>query len=149
MAFRASSIIPAEAYKQVKQLAVNVKRYSQGAITSSAAGPITYDDIRDLYVFLKNAEAQLVSLAAIPGLSEYAAAQEDGDDYNIGAEFTEMLNAIAAARSWMTANVPTTGITAVAPESWTASGSMIATTFASEQTAALRTNLQTIVNAIV
>lgn len=148
MAFRATNVIPQISYQQVRGAARNVKANCAAFIAQMAASGANYTFLRDAYIFLKNADAQFASLAATPGLAEYAAAQEDDPAYDVAAEFTAMRGTIAAVLSWMDANVPTS-VTAVAPTAWTQSGPLIATTFTPAQTTPLRTLLQACADSIV
>ena len=148
MAFRASNVIPSKAYDQVRILARNVKSNCAHAITRMATSGADYTFLRDVRVFLANADAQFAELATTPGLPEYAAAQENDPAYDVAAEFTAMRGAIQAATGWMDANVPTS-VTAVAPSAWVSAGPLIATTFTAAQTAPLRTQLQAVADCII
>ena len=147
MAFRATNVIPQLAYQQVRNLARNVKVNCAAFVSQMAASGATYTLLRDIYVFLKSADAQFDALAATPGLALYAQQQENDPTYDVAAEFTAMRATIATALSWMATNVPTS-VTAVAPAEWTQNGPLIATTFTSAQTAPLRTLLQSVADSI-
>lgn len=147
MAFRATNIVPQRAYQQVKGAAANVKAECASYIAQMAASGANYVLLRDLYVFLKNANAQFTTLAATPGIVTYAKAQEDDENYDVAAEFTAMQSAITAVLAWMNANVPTS-VTALAPSAWTATGPLISTSFNAAQTLGLRTALQAAADSI-
>jgi hypothetical protein len=148
MAFRATNVIPQIAYQQVRATARNVKVNSDAFVSQMAASGANYTFLRDVYIFLKNADTQFATLSAVPGIAEYAQQQEDDPTYNVGAEFTAMRNTIAAVLSWMNSNVPTS-VTAVAPTAWVQDGPLIATAFTAQQTAPLRTLLQAVSASIV
>jgi hypothetical protein len=147
MAFRATSITTQRAYQQVKGAAANVRANCAGFISRLAGGNADYVLLRDIYVLLHNASAQLTSLAATPGLAAYASDQEGDPEYDVVAEFTALQATLAAALSWMGSNVPT-NVTAVSPANWPSSEGLIATTFTPAQTAGLRTQLAAVVAAI-
>lgn len=147
MAFRATNVVPQRAYQQVKGAAANVKAECARYITQMAASGANYVLLRDLYVFLKNANTQFATLAATPGIAAYAQAQEDDDQYDVAAEFATMQAAVTAVLTWMDANVPTS-VTALAPSVWTATGPLISTSFNAAQTLGLRTALQAAADSI-
>lgn len=147
MTFRASSVVPQNAYQQVKATAVQLKLNVTGIISTLAAGNATYDYLRGVYLTLKRAQDQFDALKVTPGLSNYAKAQENDPAYDVGAEFVAMQGAIGNAMSWMEANVPTSA-TIKPVASWDASGSLIQTEFTPVQTAGLRTVLSTVTAAI-
>lgn len=147
MAFRATSVTTQRAYQQVKGAAANVRANCSAFISNLAGENTNYQTLRDIYVLLHNASAQLTSLAATPGLAAYASDQEGDPEYDVVAEFTALQATLAAALSWMGSNVPT-NVTVVAPASWPSASSLIATTFTPAQTAGLRTQLQSVVDAI-
>lgn len=147
MAFRATSVTTQRAYQQVKGAAANVRANCSAFISKLAAENASYALLRDVYVLLHNAGAQLSSLASTPGLAEYAAAQEGDPQYDVVAEFTALQAAIANVLTWMQSNVPV-NVTAVSPVGWPTSESLIATTFTPEQTAGLRTQLAAVIAAI-
>lgn len=147
MAFRATSITTQRAYQQVKGAAANVRANCSAFISKLAGENTNYQTLRDIYVLLHNASAQLSSLAATPGLAAYAAEQEADQNYDVVAEFTALQVVIGATLAWMSSNVPTS-VTAVAPASWPSASSLIATSFTPAQTAGLRTQLQSVVDSI-
>lgn len=147
MAFKATNVIPEDAYKRAKRTAANVKLHSNAAITKFAATGANFADLRDLYVFLKNADADFGSISTTPGLAAYAQAQENDAEYNVAEQFTAMRASIQSAMAWVSANAPT-NVTALAPASWTSEGTLIATTFTVLQTAGMRAQLQTVVDSI-
>ena len=86
MAFRATNIIPQIAYQKVRGAAANVKTNCSAFISQMAASGANYSFLRDIRVFLSNANASFTSLATTPGLADYAKAQENDPSYNIAAE---------------------------------------------------------------
>lgn len=147
MAFRATNVIPQIAYQKVRGAAANVKTNCAAFIAQLAASGATYGFLRDIYVFLKNADAQFDALATTPGLALYAQQQEADGTYDVAAEFTAMQATIDTATGWMEANVPVS-VTATAPAQWTATGPLIATAFTPAQTAGFRTVLQAVADSI-
>lgn len=146
MAFRASNIVPQQAYQMVKGAAVQLK-INLNAMTAQLAGSdANYEFLRDIYRTLSRAHGQFNALAATPGLEAYAKTQEDDQAYDVVAEFDAMLGAITDATDWMDANVPTS-VTVSAPAAW-GDGAMISTVFTPAETAPLRAALQAVVTTI-
>ena len=147
MPFLASNTIPQDAYQRTKRTAVSLKANCQGFVTQLAAANANYSFLRDIYMTLKNANAFFETMKAVPGIGDYAKAQENDAAYNVAAEFTAMQGAIATAVTWMNSNVPTS-VTAITPANWTDNGPMIATEFTPAQTATLRTHITAVANSI-
>lgn len=148
MAFRATNIVPQEAYQTVKRAAIQLRVNAQAHVTQLAASGADYDFLRDIYLTQKRADAQFAALKTTPGLAQYARDQEDDPAYDVAAEFNAMQAAIANVIAWMDANVPT-NVTAEPTTAWVSTTeSLIATTFTPAQTAGLRTQLQGVVDSI-
>lgn len=147
MAFLASNAIPQDVYQRTKRTALNLKQSCQDFVVRLAAANATYTMLRDIYITLTNANAFFDAVKAVPGLADYAAAQENDPTYDVAAEFVAMQAAITAAQTWMEQNIPT-NVTAVAPANWAQNGPMIATEFPPAQTSNLRAALNGVVSAI-
>ena len=148
MAFRASNVIPQNAYQQVKATAVQLRLNVQAMGAHLAANNATYDYLRGVYQTLKRADDQFTTLRSTPGLADYAKAQEDDPAYDVAAEFVAMQNTIASTLAWMEANVPLS-VTLRPMSEWTDGGSLVATSFTPAQTAQLRTRLDAVVASVV
>lgn len=146
MAFKASNIVPQEAYAVTKSAAVQLKLNVAAFISTLAANNASYEFLRDIYRTLARGKNQLNALASTPGLVDYAKVQEDDPAYDVVAEFSALLGAVANAMTWMETNVPLT-VTLKPLAEWTDT-TVIATTFTPAQTAAFRTHLSAVVNAI-
>lgn len=146
MAFKASNIVPQEAYRTVKAAAVQLKINLQSFNVTMAAGNIGYDFIRGIYRTLARANNQFTQLRSTPGLLAYAKSQEDDVAYNVAAEFSDMQAAITSAISWLEGNVPTS-VTIKPVTSWDDS-TLISNEFTPAQTAQLRTRLASVVATI-
>jgi hypothetical protein len=146
MTFRASNVVPQEAYRIVKQAAVNLKTNLQGINSQLASADADYEFLRNIYRVMERAQTQLSELATTPGLGDYAQAQEGDDTYDVAAEFTTMLASITAARGWMEANVPT-NVTVGSPSTW-GDGTLVTNVFTQAQTAGLRTALSAVIATI-
>lgn len=146
MAFRASNVVPQEAYRLVKSAAVQLKVNLQGFNTRLASSGADYDFLQGIYLTLTRADAQFDSLKATAGLAQYAKDQENDPAYDVAAEFTALQASMAAATAWMVANVPT-NVTAKSPDQWDG-GVIISTAFTAGQTGGLQTALQAVIDGI-
>ena len=146
MAFRASNIVPSDAYQVVKRAAVQLKINLVGQKAQLAASGANYQFLQDIYMTLKRANEQFNSLKTAPGLADYAKVQENDPAYDVAAEFTSMQTSITDCMTWMDTNVPT-AVTANVPSQWDG-GSIISNTFTPAQTAGLQNALQAVVDKI-
>jgi len=147
MAFKASNVVPQEAYRIVKGAAVQLKANLQGINTRLSASGADYDFLREIYRTLARANNQFDNLKTTPGLAAYATEQENDVSYNVVTEFTTMQAAISSALSWMDTNVPTS-VTVKTPNQWADGETLISNTFTAAQTAGLRTALSAVISAI-
>lgn len=146
MAFKASNVVPQEAYRIVRG-AANQLRINLIAIKAQlAASGADYAYLKSIVRLLVNANNQFDTLKSTPGLAAYAQEQENDPTYDVAAEFTAMQSAITGAIAWMDANVPTS-VTVGAPSTW-GEGSIITNTFTAGQTAGLQTAIQSVIDEI-
>lgn len=146
MSFRASNVVPSDAYQILKRAAVQLKINLVSQNARLLASGADYSFLQDIYLTLTRANGQFDALKVTPGLAEYAQVQENDHAYDVAAAFTSMQAAIVGATGWMNANVPTS-VTAKAPATWDG-GVIIATTFTPAATAGLRAALQGVVDSI-
>jgi hypothetical protein len=146
MAFKASNIVPQDAYAILKRGAVQLKVNLQGINSRLAASNADYAFLQDIYLTLKRYQTQATTLAATPGIVAYAKDQEDDQTYDVVAEFNTMTATITSALGWLDANVPT-NVTAKAPADWDG-GVIISNEFTPAQTSVLRTRLTAVINTI-
>lgn len=146
MAFKASNVVPQDAYQVVKRAAVQLKINLQSQKAQLASSGADYQFLQDIYLTLTRANNQFNTLKTTPGLAAYAKDQENDPAYDVVAEFTAMQNAIGACTAWMDANVPTS-VTAKSPANWDG-GVIISNTFTAGQTAGLQAALQGVIDAI-
>ena len=146
MAFKASNVVPQEAYRQVKGAAVQLKINLLSMKSQLASSGANYDFLHGIYMTLKQADDQFTSLKSTPGLVQFAKDQESDQTYDVASEFTTMQASIAAAMAWMQSNVPTS-VTAKSPDQWSDS-SLISNTFTPAQTTGLQLALQSVIDEI-
>lgn len=146
MAFKASNVVPQEAYRQVKGAAVQLKVNLMSFKAKMAASGADYDYLHGIYMTLKRADDQFTSLKSTSGLAQYAKDQESDQAYDVAAAFTSMQAEISTAMAWMVANVPT-NVTAKSPDQW-GDSTLISNTFTAAQTSGLQTALQGVIDEI-
>jgi len=147
MAFKASNVLPADAYLTIKRGAVQLKVNLQGFVTYMAANDIDYDYLRGVYRTLERAKDQFDTLKTTAGLAQYAKDQESDQAYDVVTEFNSLITTIQAAITWLDNNV-STNVTAKLPENWR-DGTLISNTFTPVQTAGLRTALNAVSAEII
>ena len=146
MPFRASTVIPADAYDSVKREASALKTNAESAIKQMQSGTVGFSFVVTVVLALKEAQDTLTSLASTPGLVAYARDQEDDPAYDVTAEFQALLVALNATLVWVDQNLPRS-VAVSDPLSWTGPN-VVTTSFAPGATAGFRTVLTGVVDAI-
>ena len=147
MAFKASNVLPADAYLIIKRGAVQLKANLQGFVTYMAVNDTDYDYLRGVYRTLERSKTQFDTLKTTAGLAQYAKDQENDQTYDVVTEFNSLITTIQAAITWLDNNIPT-NVTAKLPENW-GDGTLISNAFTPAQTADLRTTLNAVSAEII
>lgn len=140
MAFKASQFSLQQGFAQALDIAQQEKRTLQGWY-AQLGGNITGMDAVAMLANLSRVLGIFSTIAAIPGLTDYAKTQFADANYNVATEFAAMVNALTAIQTWLKANVPANGVTIV-------DGALVGTTYAPAQTVALRTLVNTAIATI-
>lgn len=143
MAFRAER---AATYAAIRSRATQLKKLAQDSYDLTLAGPVSASAVRQLLDLFIQGKAELQSAAQVPGMAEYAQAQEGDAAYDVATEFTAMINAASAVIDWIVNAVPKSD-GYVLHEQWSASGVSVRT-FASADTAGLRTVLNAFIATV-
>lgn len=146
MAFKASNILPVTSYEGLKRRITILKSQLEAANADMLAGPIDYEFIHILYSGISGISIYLDEVKSTPGLSQHAKDQENDQDYNVVAEFVSLESSVDSALLWMQNNIPLS-VTLTPIQSWSTQ-SRISNTFNTAQTAALRSQIQAIINSI-
>jgi len=109
MGFPGTVLSPADAYRQATATAGRLKKESIIKRAVMIAGDISFDVVMRLRDDLINADALFATAAAVPGIVEYARAQNNDPDYDIIADFVAMRNAVSAALTAVEAALPQSG----------------------------------------
>lgn len=147
MAFRASNQIPARGYEEAKAEALRTRRTAEQYAATFAAGG-NADQIYSLLRLLAQHRLRLQEIAAIPGLADYARAQEADAGYDVAAEFVAVIAAVENAIVWMQAAIP---VSAGYEQMYTRFNGidLVPRTFTTAAVAPLVTRLQAIAAAVV
>lgn len=145
MAFRA--ILETE-YRRARDFASEARRRSVELRDTSAAGNVSFNVVEGLHAYLVDTIAEWERIATVPGIAEYAQAQHNDPAYDIGAEFTAMVNAAAASRDFIETSIPkdVNGFWLV--YSWDAEHKRVTRSFTPAQTVGLRTQLDALIATI-
>lgn len=147
MPFRASNQIPSKGYDEAKAEALRTRRTAeQYAATFAASG--NADQIYGLLRLLAQHRARLQEIAAIPGLADYARAQEADAAYDVAAEFVSVIAAVESTITWMQAAIP---VSAGYEQMYSRPNGidLVPRVFTSAALAPLITRLQAIASAVV
>ncbi len=106
MAFPASNQNLDNAYRAIKEAALQVKTQSQTMRTAAAGPGLSADRIVFYAQFLNTTKARMATLASTPGLPAYAQTQENNGALDIAAEYNAMVAQINATMAWIGANFP-------------------------------------------
>lgn len=103
----ASNQIPADAYREFKQLCNRVDGKCAEWIALLSAD-VDADQVWAWYTEMYLAWKRLNEIAAVPGIAEYAAAQEYAVDpaYDPAAAFATLMGALVSAKDWLYAAMP-------------------------------------------
>lgn len=130
MPFRASVLTLQKGFNQALELAATEKVYLQ-AWSTALAGNITSVYALEILSNLSRAIATLNTIKTLPGLQAYAQNQFGDGLYDVGTEFTAMVNALVAVENWLKANIPSNSVSIV-------NGVLSGNTYTPAQTAALK-----------
>lgn len=147
MAFRATNIIPEQAFAQAKTLAATLKSYCVNRSNDYATGA-TGKNILDALSALISYKEQLESIRTTPGIGAYAQEQEGDPAYDVGAEFVTLLSLLDATIQDIIATFPTDGSGYLLAETLDASGNRIPRTFPGASLSGIRSNLNAVANGV-
>lgn len=119
-----------------------VKRLADARAAQFAGNSVRAGLLLEVAEDLRGYRQTLMSAASAPGLAAYAQAEYADENYDIAADFTTMLAAMADVRDWIVANFPKNGGGYLLREQIAASGQVTERTFAAAELSALVTLLQ-------
>ncbi len=138
----------AAALQEAQQAAASVKGEAQSLRNNSAATTVTALDIIDTFSSLKSRLDRLNTLAATPGMSDYAKDQFSDPALNIGTEFTTMTAAIQAFLDWVDGNIVKSASGHIEERLIETNDTITAKTYTITQTAGMRTELDVLIATI-
>lgn len=145
MAFRATKN---SEYDRARSLIADMKRLAQVSHDAMATGNTSANALKQLLEVIANYDAQLADIAAVPGLADFARAQEGDPAYDVAGEFNSVRAAMDAVVTRVLNDVPKHPSTGhVLLETWDASGVSVRS-FTPAQTATLRDDLLSLIATI-
>lgn len=146
MAFKTDGL--AKAYTRGQSQAIALKNYASSAATNFAATTQSANAIIQTLNRHVEAIAEFDTLAAIPGLAQYARDQADDQAYDVVAEYNAMRAAAVSVRDWIINNFPVSGNGYIEKDTIDANGNVSVRQFTPAQTAGLVTELNALVATI-
>lgn len=104
MAFRSDKAL-AEAYEELKHWSRKLDAAAVSAV-NRLNSTVETEILIGFGYSVKAFRDNMASLAATPGLAQYARDQENDQSYDVVAEYNAMIAAADAVTSWMQTNIP-------------------------------------------
>lgn len=148
MAFR-TGVSLGDGFQDAKSQAAWIKNVMAQAVTV-LAGNADSNFIFQLTDNLRSAITLLNRDSAVSGMPAYAQSQYNDVAYNVGTEFTNMVNALNACVSWVVTNFPKDGTGKLLAYTFNAdnSGGRVPVSFTPAQTAGLTSALNSAIATI-
>ncbi len=143
MSFRATNILPQKGYDQAKKIATNLKRFANKRSADLAGGGDS-DQVLGTVDSMILFRQQLNEVATIPGIGEYAQAQENDPAYDVAAEFVALLSLIDAVITEVVSTFPIDGSGFLLAYTMNPDGTQVARTFSIAQMLNLRAALDAV-----
>ena len=134
---------------RIRGIARSIKQIAQDLRTASAAGNIIARRPVTVMESLTQMRAQLITLAAVPGIGDYAKTQFGDSGLDIGAEWLAMRTQLDAVILWVATNIPKDTVS----NRWIlteeiVNGLRVDRTFTPAETATMRTVLDALIATI-
>lgn len=138
------------AWTSARSIAGNIKTRALNISAQSQAGTLQAASILDFVAYLADAKAELTRISGLQGISTYAQEQLADPTLNIATEYNALIAALDNTVSWVIANFPKSveGYLLVQTFAVENNGRTISRTFTTEETATLRTVLDSLIVAI-
>lgn len=138
----------ADALANARSAATSIKAQAQALLAQIAAGSTSAAQLIAVPGYAAQWVTALNSYAAVPGMQAYAQAQLGNATLDITTAFTNMVSAIQAVASWLTANTPKDVNGNLLVMQYDANGNIVYATFTPAQLAGLVTALTGLVATI-
>ena len=106
MAFKASNLLPENAYSQARSAALNLRQYCQAKSTVIQASGMNGNDLLGIIETLKQASIDFAILKTTPGIAQYAKDQENDQTYDVATEFNALESLVNTAVTNLAASLP-------------------------------------------
>lgn len=148
MAVKASNVLPEQAYRDARVYATLLKAYLQSRSEQFQAGPTNADVLLATFHDVRRIRDSIQAAAGVPGIANYARAQENDPAYDVIAEWTALLSAVASLLSFVTTNFPKDANGYLLEKTFAADGTYVFRTFTSAQLAGLVSAIAAVVALI-
>lgn len=132
--------------QRAQSTAGNTKRIAANNHARMASGVITAGGLISLLDNLRGAHSELTTVAAMPGIADYA--EEQLGVETVTQDFGAMLSAIETAAGWIITHLPRADDGALKMEDMDAQGRRTERSFSTAQTAGLRSALDAVIATI-
>ena len=133
--------------EDIDRLAANIKQFAIRRKSDMATGSVGATTIFDVAINVRDARNRLSAMAAVPSIAARTAALKGVAEASIVADFNAMLAAMDNIVSWVAANFPKDANGFLLSQTLGADGP-IDRQFTTAQTAAMRTQLDSLIAAI-
>lgn len=109
MAFKASNLIPENAFNNARSVAINLKRYCEVKVSIIQTSGMNANDLLGVLSTLKQASIDLAALKVTPGIVQYAKDQENDQNYDVVAEFNALESLVNSSVTNLAMSFPVDG----------------------------------------
>lgn len=137
-----------QALEKITRTAGQVKAAAQQIRAASLTGPTGVNNVITYLGDLADFRDTLARLSATTGLAAFAQAQYSSASLDIAADYTTMLAAIDAVRTWIATNFPKAASGELLEKKFDANGRVVLNTFTTAALAGFRTQLDALIATI-
>jgi hypothetical protein len=135
-------------YDSALSTAKSMRKQAMDAITASAAGPVSANVLKDMYLSCGSVKAELTAAAAKSGMNDYVKLETGDPNHVFSTEVAAINAAIDTVATWIDANVNKNANGYWIIETSNADYTISTRTYSTASLADLRTHLQALVDAI-
>ena len=143
-----TQVMLAFALREIQATAGSLKNRAISLRDNTASSGSTATAVLEYHSNLKSKSDRLSTLAATPGLVQYAKDQFDDQTFDVTAEFLAMMTEMQNVLDWIRANLPVSADGFVEEKKIEADDSVTPKTFLVGQTAGLRSQLNDLIDTI-
>ena len=148
MAFRATNIVPQDAYDDIKAIATSLKAAAAKASAALATDTPAQTVLAYLEV-MKDYKSRLSALKDTTGLADYAKEQESDPTYDVAAEFVSLMAVLDTAIASLVASFPVDGSGYLLDRTFDAEGALVQRVFTAAQLAGVKADVDAVASQVV